>query len=166
MLEVLDDSSFLALVVPTTYRSFVAENWDFELLRAHFRHQMAHHSMLIWSTGLEGTWRVDLRVGASDVRGFREVTGPVRVVGGSVVVTSYDSLTMAAQYSDAVFPPAHEQDQQIEVPDGDYSCRVIQMFDPGAREGAGGESADFIVLLSELSALLPAWSEIPWFTDA
>ncbi len=85
MLEIPDDSGFVALVVPATYAFFVAENWDFELLRSHFRQQMARHSMFIWGTGLERMWRVDLRVGGCDVRGFREVSGPLRVKGGSVI---------------------------------------------------------------------------------
>ena len=85
----------------------------------HFRHQMACRSILIWSTGLEGLWRVELHVGESEVRGFREVTGPIRVVGGSVLVTSYDSLTMAAQYSDVLLPQPDELDRRLQLPDGD-----------------------------------------------
>ncbi len=166
MLEVPDDSGFLALVVPASYQSFVSEDWDFDLLRVHFRQQMAERSLLIWGTGLEGFWRVDLRVGASDVRGFREVTGPIRVVGGSVLVTSYDSLTMAAQYSDVLLPQPHEQELLVELPDGDYSCRIVQMFDPDRHDHVDGASADFVLVLSERSGVLPEWSEIPWLTLA
>ena len=162
MLEIPDDSGFLALIVTATYESFVAENWDSELLRSHFRRQMARHSMLIWGTGLEGMWRVDLRVDGPDARGFREVSGHLRVEGGSVIVTSYDSLTMAAQFADETLPQAHERDQLVELPDGDYACRVVQMFDPDECESAEGESADFVVLLSETTRSVQAWSEIPW----
>ena len=166
MLEVPDDSGFLALVVPASYRSLVSEEWNFELLCDHFRQQMAHRSLLIWGTGLGGFWRVDLRVGESDIRGFREVTGPIRVVGRSLLVTSYDSLAMAAQFSDVVLPQPHEQDQRVELPDGDYSCRVVQLFDPHVDDHAEGESADFVLVLSEPTGSLPEWSEIPWHTDA
>jgi hypothetical protein len=166
MLLVPDDSGFLALVVPASYRSFVSEDWSFELLLDHFRQQMADRSLLIWGTGLEGFWRVDLRVGESDIRGFREVTGPIRVVGRSLLVTSYDSLTMAAQFSDAVLPQPHEQDLRVELPDGNYCCRVVQMFDPHVDDHAEGQTADFVLMLSELPEPLPAWSEIPWYTDA
>ena len=163
MPDVSDDSGFLALIVPATYPSYVAENSDFELLRSHFRRHMAKHSMLIWGTGLEGMWRVDLRIDGPYVRGFREVTGPLRVEGGFVLVTSYDSLTMAAQFADVMLPEAHERDQLFPVPNGDYSCRVVQMFDPGSSGSAEGESADFVVQLSVATRPGQAWSDIPWF---
>jgi hypothetical protein len=162
VLEIPDDSGFLALVVPATYESFVAENWDFNLLRSHFRRQMARHSMLIWGTGLEGMWRVDVRVDGPDVRGQREVVGPLDVVGGSVFVAAYESLSMAAQFADVVLPQAHERDQLVPIPDGVYTCRVIQMFDPDACESAEGESYDFVVLLSATTLPVREWSEILW----
>jgi hypothetical protein len=162
LLRIPDDSGFLALVVPATYASFVAENWDFDLLRAHFRRQMARRSMLIWGTGMEGIWCVDVRVDGPDVRGHRDVVGPLCVVGGSVMVASYDSLSMAAQFADVVLPEAHERDQLVPVPDGDYTCRVVQMFDPDASESAKGESPDFVVLLRASTLPMREWSEIPW----
>jgi hypothetical protein len=165
MLQVPDDSGFLALVVPATYQSFVDKNWDFEQLRGHFRRQMAARAMLIWGTGLEGYWNVEFRIGAQDVRGFREVTGPICVVGGSVLVTSYESLTMAAQFDDVRLPQTQERDQQVEVPDGGYRCRVVQMFDPNGGDSAEDGSPDFVLVLSELTEDTPAWSDIPWFTD-
>jgi len=165
-MEVCDDSGFLAIVVPASYPSFVAGDWDFERLRSHFCGQMVRRSMLIWGTGLEGLWRVEVRVGGPPVRGFREVVGPVRVAGGSVLVTSYDGLTMAAQFADVSLPQDHERDQLIEVPDGDYACRVVQMFDPEATDSAGDGSPDFVIVLGESSVVVPAWSDIPWFTDA
>ena len=36
MLEVSDDSGFLALIVPTTYETFVGSNWTFDQIMAHF----------------------------------------------------------------------------------------------------------------------------------
>ncbi len=126
---------------------------------------MAKHSMLIWGTGLEGMWRVDLRIDGPNVRGFREVTGPLRVEGGFVLVTSYESLTMAAQFADVMLPETHERDQLVPISNGDYSCRVIQMFDPDASGSAEGESADFVILLSVSTRPGLAWSDIPWFSD-
>src|SRR5688572_24403550 len=61
MLEVTDDSGSLGLVVPATYETFVARNWTFDQLMAHFRAQMARQSLLIWGTGLEGLWKVRRR---------------------------------------------------------------------------------------------------------
>jgi hypothetical protein len=166
VLQVPDDSGFLALVVPATYESFVAEDWDFELLRAHFRRQMARRSLLIWGTGLEGTWRVDVQVGAAYTDGLRAITGPLRVEGGSVLVTSYESLTMAAQFPDVSLPEPFERNNLVPLPDGEYICHVTQMFDPDACDSSGGELPDFVISLSTATQPEAAWSEIPWFTDA
>jgi len=54
MLEVTDDSGFLALVVPATYETFVDSDWTLEQLLTHFKAQMDLRSLLIWGTGLEG----------------------------------------------------------------------------------------------------------------
>ncbi len=162
MLEILDDSGFMALIVPGAYASFVAEAWDFDVLRSHFVRQMAQHSMLIWGTGLEGTWRVDLRIDGPEIRGFREVSGPLRVEGGSVLVTSYDSLTMAAQSRETTLPQPHERDQLVAIEDGNYTCKVVQMFDPNENESAPAASTDFVILLSRSAHPLPEWTEIPW----
>jgi hypothetical protein len=71
---------------------------------------------------------------------------------------------MAVQYSDVLLPQPDELDRRLQLPDGDYVCRIVQMFDPGSADHAHEESADFILVLSELPGALPEWSEIPWFT--
>src|SRR5688572_5144628 len=109
MIEVTDDSGFLAVVVPATYSTFVDSDWQLDQLFDHFRQQMAQQSLLIWGTGLEGFWRVEVRFQESSLQGFREVSGPLRVVGGAVLLTNYESLTMAAQFADVRLPQKHEQ---------------------------------------------------------
>ncbi len=162
MFEVSDDSGFLALITPAIYESFVADDWDFSRLRSHFRRQMARRALLIWHTGLAGIWRVDVRADGGESGGFREVIGPLRVSGGLVLVTNYESLTIAAQFANVHLPQSHERDQLIAIPDGDHTCRVVQMFDPTTGESAEGESADFVVLLSISTRPVREWSEIPW----
>ena len=107
MLEVSDDFGFLAIVVPANYGTFVDRNWRFDQLIDHFRQQMAQRSLLIWGTGLEGFWKVYVRTEQSSVRGSREVSGPLRVIGGCVLVTNYESLTMVAAYDDERLPQSH-----------------------------------------------------------
>jgi hypothetical protein len=74
------------------------------------------------------------------------------------------SLTMAAQFPDVALPQAHERDQLVPLPDGDYICRVVQLFDPNACESAEGESSDFVILLSPSTRPVQQWSEIPWLS--
>jgi hypothetical protein len=125
---------------------------------------MARHALLIWGTGLEGCWRVDVRLSRSRVHGFREVSGPVRVTGGVLLVTNYESLTMAAQFEDVRLPERHQRDLLVGIPDGDYGCRVVQMFDPGKTESAGAGKPDFVLEFSRSAGIPAAWSEIPWFS--
>src|SRR5436305_268165 len=108
MLEVSDDSGLLALVVPATYETFVARDWSQEQLLRHFQAQMKRHALLIWATGLEGRWKVAIKRGTTDAEGFREATGRLHVAGGSVLLTNYESLTMAAQFKDIRLPEEHQ----------------------------------------------------------
>ena len=164
MLKVTDDSGFLALVVPAAYKTFVARNWTLKQILAHFNAQMARRSLLIWGTGLEGFWKVRVIRKRANVRGFREVQGPLAVVGGSLLVTNYESLTMAAQFKDVTLPEEHEEDQVVPLPDGNYSCRIIQMFDPDERTFAPGRGADFVVEILDSRRKMASWKRIPWFS--
>jgi hypothetical protein len=163
MFKVTDDSGFLALVVPATYETFVACDWTLDQILAHFRAQMARRSLLIWRTGLEGLWKVDVVLKKINVRGFRAVSGPIQVVGGSLLLTSYESLTMAAQFKDVTLPEKHQEVLLVSVPDGDYTCRIIQMFDPEQEESAGDDKPDFVVEVQEAARKVAEWESIPWF---
>jgi hypothetical protein len=163
MLEVTDDSGFLALVVPAAYETFVASDWTLDQILAHFKAQMGQRSLLIWGTGLEGFWKVDVRLKKSNMKGFREVSGALQVVGGSLLVTNYESLTMAAQFEEVTLPEKHKEDLLVSSPDGDYTCRIIQMFDPEQEESAGDDRPDFVVELLKATGKPASWESIPWF---
>jgi hypothetical protein len=163
VLEVSDDSGFLALVVPAAYDTFVASDWTLDQILAHFKSQMERRSLLIWGTGLEGFWKVEVRLKKSKVKGFREASGPLQVVGGSLLLTNYESLTMAAQFKDVTLPEKHQEDLLVSLPDGDYTCRIIQMFDPEQEEPVGADKPDFVVELLKATGKVAAWESIPWF---
>lgn len=163
MLEVTDDSGFLALVVPAAYDTFVASNWTLDQIMTHFTAQMGRRSLLIWGTGLEGFWKVDVRLKKSKVKGFREASGPLQVVGGSLLLSNYENLTMAAQFKDVTLPEKHQEDLLVPLPDGDYTCRIIQMFDPEQEETAGDDGPDFVVEILKATEKAAEWDSIPWF---
>src|SRR4051812_30318614 len=104
MLKVTDDSGFLALVVPAAYDTFLARDWTLGQILAHFQEQMERRSLLTWGTGLVGFWKVDVRLEKSKVKGFRETSGPLQVVGRSLLLTNYESLTMTTQFKDLHCP--------------------------------------------------------------
>jgi hypothetical protein len=164
MLDVADDSGFLALVVPATYETFVASDWTLDQILSHFKNQMSQGSLLIWGTGLEGVWNVDVVLKQTKAKGFREVKGPLQIVGGSLLLTNYESLTMAAQFEKVTLPEQHQEDLLVSLPDGDYACRIIQMFDPEEREATGDGKPDFVVELRESKSKVASWESIPWFS--
>ena len=163
MIEVTDDSGFLALVVPAAYETFVATNWTFDQIKGHFKGQMARRSLLIWGTRSEGFWKVEVVLKKSKVNAYRQLSGPLQVVGGSLLLTNYESLTMAAQFKDVTLPEKGQEDLLVSLPDGDYTCRIIQMFDPEQDETAGDDKPDFVVEVFTGTGKVVPWKSIPWF---
>jgi hypothetical protein len=163
MLKVTDDSGFLALVVPTAYETFVARHWEFDHILSHFKAQMDRLSLLIWGTGLEGYWKVDVVSTKARAKGFREVCGPLHVVGGSLLLTNYESLTMVAQFEHITLPERHQKDLLVPLADGDYTCRIIQMFDPQEAISAAEGDPDFVVEVLKATVKPAPWQSIPWF---
>lgn len=165
MFEVTDDSGFLALVVPATYGTFVSSDWTFDQLFAHFKTQMVRRSLLIWATGSARNWTVDIVLQPSKAKGFREITGPILVTGGSLLLTNYESLTMAAQYGDVTLPEKHQTHLLIPVPDGTYTCRIIQIRNPDDDDASGTDSPDFMIELHKSATPSDRWETIPWFNQ-
>lgn len=162
--EVTDDRGYLAVVDPDAYETFVSHDWDDDQIRAHFLEQMRRERILVWCSGMEETWDVEVTHGRTNRRGFREAEGPIRCTRGRLLFTSFDSLSMAAQFADVTLPEAHERDQVLELPIGEYRCRVVQTHDPGlwvADRKASGEP-DFVLELTHGAEQLPIWAAIPW----
>lgn len=162
MLEVTDDSGFLALIDPDAYNGFVDEDWSLDQLMDHFRAEMGGRRLLIWGTGQEGFWRVRVGRQGSAAGAFREISGPIAVSAGRLLLTNFESLTMAAQFADVSLPQDHDRDLLLDVPSGTYSCRVLQMFDPREEMMAEGDGPEFIVEILDDEPLAEGWSEIPW----
>ena len=165
-LEVTDDSGFLALVDQHAYQGFLSADWTYDTLFAHFRAAMAERSMLLWGTGREDTWTVDVVVGRPvQLTGFRRETGPIRVSAGQLHLTNYESLTMAAQYPDVRLPEPHERDLVFDVPSGLYDCEIVQLEDPDSDlERPDDEPRtvpDFVILLTA-GQRIDAWQKPAW----
>ena len=79
MLEVTDDSGFLALIDPDRYFGFVHGDWKLGQLMAHFKAEMSQRHLLVWGTGGEGFWRVEVSTSHTAAEAFREVVGPIAV---------------------------------------------------------------------------------------
>jgi hypothetical protein len=144
MYEITDDSGFMALVDPAAYRSFVDSKWTLNQLVSHFKEQMKYRRLLIWGTGQENIWRVEIRFHRSSDTGFREFSTTVRASTDQLLLTNYESLTMAAQFERVSLPERHQKHLLIPVTPGVYDCRIVQRLDPLLRD----EEVDFLVELT------------------
>lgn len=159
--EIPDDSGFLAIIDPDAYRGFVHSDWTLETIQKHFLKEMQERHLLIWHTGMEHMWRVGVSFEAGEVWAFREVVGSIAASQGRLLMTNYESLTMAAQSPDVGLPQRHEQEQVLSVAAGLYDCRIIQLSDP-ASEASFEEPTNFIYELTKSASSKAAWTEIPW----
>jgi len=158
---VTDDSGFMAIVDPDAYDGFVGADWETAALVRKFQDQMAARSLLIWGTGMESTWTVAVRAWSESANGFRQCTGTIRSSRGRLLLTNYESLTMAAQFENIQLPEPHQADLVLLVEPGSYRCRITQIRDPDA-EPTESESADFLIELDAYAEPEPAWQAIPW----
>ena len=159
--EVADDSGFLAIIDPDAYAGFVQADWTFQILQEHFKREMQNRHLLIWGTGLEHIWHIAVSLEPTTGTGFREVIGSIDCSKGRLLLTSYESLTMAAQFADTRLPRSHEEDRVIQVPPGLYDCRVIQLSDPDSSRPFK-EHTNFVYEIISTSTQRKAWNDIPW----
>ncbi len=162
--KVTDDSGFLAIIDPDAYRGFVDADWTWEGIKEHFRREMGERHLLIWGTGMEHFWNIDVWFELSRRAGFREVIGSIVASQGRLLLTNYESLTMAAQFPDVTLPQAHEREQILSVSPGLYDCRIIQLSDPQS-DAPFEEPVNFIYEFSQTETPREVWSELPWRVD-
>ncbi|MEO3743721.1 hypothetical protein [Plantactinospora sp. B5E13] len=130
---VTDDSGFLALVDHHAYPGFVDKDWTYDALLAHFRAATEQRSLLLWETGGEESWTVEVVVdGPAAPAGFRRTAGTIRVTAGQLHLVNYESLTMAAQFDHVRLPEPHLCDLVFDLPNGEYGCEIVQLDDPDA----------------------------------
>jgi hypothetical protein len=164
--EVTDDSGFLAIVDPDSYVPFVDAEWTLDQLVERFESEMQSRHLLIWGTGREGNWRVEVRFDRSADRGFREFSSVICASGKRLLLTNYESLTMAAQFRDVLLPERHQEDLLIPLAPSLYACRVVQLLDPESPDSARQVGApDFFIELTAVPGagkIDESISGIPW----
>jgi hypothetical protein len=160
----------IALIDTATYPSFVDTNWTLQQIREHFVTQMNDRTMLAWGTGASGNWRVNVATGPGDIQGYREFTGRIAAIGTKLHLTSYEELTMAAQFKDVELPQQGTEGWCISVRAGEYDCRVVQFYDPAEAESEEvfqQATPHFLLVISEASRAKPSlFEKVPWFVEA
>jgi hypothetical protein len=80
---------------------------------------------------MERVWSIDILFQPVELTGFREVNGSIVASQGRLLLTNYESLTMAAQFADVTLAEAHERDQIMSVPPGAYEVPYYSVVGPG-----------------------------------
>ena len=159
--EVTDDSGFLAIIDPDAYRGFVSADWSWDTIQEHFKQEMHDRHLLIWGTGMEHNWSIEVSFRPTSASGFREVVGSIDASHGRLLLTNYESLTMAAQFPEVKLPEEHQRDQVLSVTPGLYDCRIIQLSDPNS-DAPFEEPVSFIYEFTRTTSPREVWLELPW----
>ncbi len=130
ILKIADDSGFLGIANFDRYKSYLAPDWDFEMIKDKIIREMNAHTLLFWGTGREDIWKVKIGITASDKDAFREDKGVIEITNGKLYLTNYASLTMAAQFEHIRLPQKHHENLFIELENGKYMVKFRQMEDP------------------------------------
>ena len=156
-IQIVDDSGLLSLVDCSAYESYLSEDWDYEGTLSLFVKQMAKKSILVWDCrDGGGSYTIKVRNKITAESGFKETIGSIKATENSLHLVSYDSLTMAAQYSDEKLPSKHEQEFIIPVSEGIYKIRLVQMHNPEKTF-----EQPLFLLEYELGDS-PIWSSVAW----
>ncbi len=158
--QIDDDSGFMGLIDNNTYFSFVDEDWSFDQLMNHLKNEMKKHSLLIWGTGSENTWNIEVNDNFSEKTGFREIIGNIVVTNKELFLINYESLSMAAQFKHVKLPENHMKDLKIELENGEYLVRIVQLKDPIDEKLT--DEYDFLIEFKKTKIIENEWDKIPW----
>jgi hypothetical protein len=158
------DYGCLAILDPENYVGFVSEDWALEGLKNHFITQNSNGSLVSWGCSY-GNWIVKLIIGSASETGNRSFVSGFKS-DGKILVTSYESLTMAAQFEDASLPEPHETGQVIDVPPSDYKVSVVQLFQTELAESDevfNQKTPHYLVSIEATNKEITPIKEVPWF---
>jgi len=108
---------------------------------------------------MERFWSIDVSFQPTRASGCREVVGSIGASRGRLLLTNYESLTMAAQFPDVTLPQADERGQVLSVSPGLYDCRIVQLSDP-ASDAPFEETVSFLYEFTRATSSREVWSEL------
>jgi hypothetical protein len=116
--------------------------------------------LLLWGTGRDGSWTVQVENRPSDLAGLREIVGRITASAGRLCLTSYECLTMGAQFAQVTLPRPPDFDLLLPVPAGQYNCRVVQLAPP--LDDPAEEGPDFVLQLWRADQPAEPSRVVPW----
>ncbi|USH01091.1 hypothetical protein K6Q96_09065 [Grimontia kaedaensis] len=158
------DYGCLAILDPEKYVGFVTEDWAIEGLKKHFINQNKNGSLISWGCSY-GNWIIKLTIGPSKDAGYRSFVSGFKT-NSKILLTTYESLTMAAQFEDVTLPEAHEIEKVIEVQPGSYKVTVTQLFHTDQAESDevfNQKTPHYLVSLEPVKEQVAPVMAVPWF---
>jgi hypothetical protein len=150
------------------YESFLGGKWTVQSLVAHLLEEMNRGHILCWGTGAPGNWRVQIGTSYGTASGYREFTATVLASEGVLHLTSYDELTVGAQFETSTLPRSGTDHWTVRVRPGAYTCRIVQLYDPEAAESEdvfNQQTPHFVVeIKAARSRRIKPLESIPWFS--
>lgn len=157
--KISDDSGFIGLIDANKYESFVDNNWNLDQLFDHFKKQIMNNTLLLWGTGSENIWKIEVNEGITNTKGYRNIIGSIKVSNNALYLINYESLTMAAQFSEVALPEKHMLDLKIPISNGNYNIQIIQYSAPDMDSSS---NTDFIIEYDKTEILSNTWKKVAW----
>lgn len=163
--ELSSDYGCLAILDTSSYSGFVSENWELEQLKQHIRSENAKGSIVAWGV-TSCNWNIEILFSEPTTESYRSYSSFIETTG-ELLLTTYDSITMAAQFSDTVLPEAHEGDQIIKLSKGIYKITIVQNFPTeliDTEELWDLTGAHYLIYIHEAPENENLKGEFPWFS--
>ena len=154
----------LAILDLSKYSGFVDENWELEQLKTHIRSENSKGHIVPWGC-TSCNWNIEIHLGEPSVKGYRRHKSFL-ISEGELLLTTYDSISMAAQFSDVELPEAHEQDQVFKLEKGEYEVLVVENFPTELIESEelwDFSGTHYFVFMQKRSIKETIEGSLPWF---
>ncbi|MEH7014738.1 hypothetical protein V7087_28715 [Neobacillus niacini] len=163
------DTNFVAVANADTYKSFVDEDWELDILLQHFGKEMKRGHILVFQMtekGIQYSWRVDVRVGTEEIadKCFRKAIGYIEVTENQLYLLDYDCLTMAAQFEVNKVPDQNCSKYKIGMKNGFYRVEVVQYYNVDKDEYVGASETDILLNFIKVSDIEPIAESVFWCT--
>lgn len=158
------DYGCLAILDPSSYSGFVSEDWELEQLKNHICSENSKGSIVAWGV-TSCNWNIEILFSEPTIEGHRSYSSFIETTG-KLLLTTYDSITMAAQFLDTVLPEAHESDQIIKLDKGIYNITIVQNFPTeliDSEELWDLSDTHYLIYINEAFENKNSKGDLPWF---
>ncbi len=164
IIKISDDSGFMGIIDPSAYKAFVNKDWTFDQLLAHFRNQFKEQTLLLWATSDENVWTVLVSSESKNIKGDDEIFGSIIVTNNQLLLVNYETLTMAAQFSDIKLPEKIYESCIIPVNNGLYKVKISRFTKP-TKIADNNKIIDFYIELIQSEEKEAIWDRIAWYDN-